>query len=190
MEPGARPTRGRLTNARTGNFIEFLFNPTTVSVSAGSNLSKDPIPGADAPLIRWASGKERSIKFTLQLDGGESLRFRGANLTDLFSNGDNQDDPFETLSIRAELAFFDSFSKPARLDLAGSDGGADKVVLNLGSYFDTVVCYLEDAPIKITHWSPTMAPVRAEVSVSLVEVNPVTVFSDEVSNFDYEGYVR
>jgi hypothetical protein len=77
-----------------------------------------------------------------------------------------------------------------QLVVAGSDGGADKVVLNLGSYFDTVVCYLEDAPIKITHWSPTMAPVRAEVSVSLVEVNPVTVFSDEVSNFDYEGYVR
>ncbi len=161
--------RGRLTNFRTGNYVTFLYNPTSLSETKGNNLSEDAIPGFSDPLIRFASGKARVVTFSLEIDGESRIRRSGVNLL----NG-ARPEPIENalgFSIAGEIEFFQSLEYPVDPSLPGSDGGPDKVVFTLGPMYDGVLCVVEQVPVTITEWDPELNPTRATLNLTLKAIN-------------------
>lgn len=172
--------RGRLTNARTGDFVEFLFNPEEINDDKGTHLLIQTLPGQGEPLVRWLAGKERTISFKLLIDGAESLRRRGVNLL----NGAIPEEygverATNTYSIAAELEFFRQFLYP--VDLSETpEADADQAVFTFGRMYPAVRCYVAEAPIRITQFSVDLDPVRAEISLKLTKVANRQVYSNEI----------
>lgn len=179
--------RGRLTNYRTGNYVEFLYNPTSISKKQGVNLSEDNLPGSSDPLVHFASGKARSVTFSLQLCGESSLRLRGANLTNAIE-ADVEEDPTETLSIAGEIEFYESFTYPVDPELPGSDGGCDKLVFTFGRTIRHFLCVMEELDVNVTQFTPSLQPYRATLNLTLKRVATETTFADRVFAQTYEGY--
>lgn len=184
---GAKVKRGRLTNARTGTFLEFLYNPTEVSESMGVNMSEDNLPGASDPLIHFASGKVRQISFKLDLCGESSLRFRGVNLINAAKN--DVKPPDGTYSIAGEIEFFQSFTFPVNPKFPGADGGNDKAVFTLGRLWDGVLVAVVDVNLKVTEFTPDLEPSRATIDLTLKRVVTETVFADRHFTQSYEGFI-
>jgi len=183
---GRRGARGRITNYRTGTFLEFLYNPTEVTEDFSVTLSEDPLPGASDPIIHFASGKAKAIKFQLQLCGESSLRLRGANLINSARN--DTVNPGATYSIAGEIEFFQSFAYPSDRKAPGSDGGTDKVIFTLGRLWPGILCAQEGLSVKVSEWDPDLNPTRATLDLSYKRVVTETIFSNQVFSVDYPGY--
>lgn len=177
--------RGRFTNYRTGVFIEFLYNPDRITDRKGVNLIVDPIPGQSDALVRFASGRENNISFTLKLCGESSLRRRGIN----FLNGAVAEKPVSvattTYSIAGEIEWFRSFEHPvdpelplraafstssSRLKSDDRFGGPDLVVFTFGRLYQGVLCAVESVDVDIHEFSPELDPTKADLSIALKRV--------------------
>jgi hypothetical protein len=186
--PQQRTARGRITNARTANFVEFLYNPTKISDKKGVNLSEDLIPGFATPLIHYASGKTRVISFSLFLCGESSLRFRGVNLL----NGARPEPVEKALDypITGELDFFRSFEYPVDPSLPGSDGGVDKVLLTYGPRYQALKCIMESADIEETEWNPKAEPTRATISFVFKVPSDAQEYANSIWKPPLEGFAE
>lgn len=185
-----RVARGRITNARTLNFIDFMLNPDTIREKKGSNFSEDAIPGMSDPKQGWNSGKVSLISFQLKLDGDISLRQRGVNLL----NGAEASVPLSeattTLSVAAEIAFFESFQFPVDPGLpfasgagfAGGrrTGGPDKVVFTFGQRYPGVLCWLDVEDIELQVFTPELAPTVATLSLTLRRISDKTRYANSI----------
>jgi hypothetical protein len=176
IDKAKRVKRGRLTNARTAAFVEFAINPSSFKAGNGVNLSEDGIIGTSHPLIRFASGKARTLSFSIQLDGEMTLRRRfpvGNKVVSPFTGDD-----IRTYNIEGELAFYRSFTFP----VAPEDGGGlDKAIFNFGTYCKNVKCWVEDVSEDVTQFSADLDPVAATVRLSLKrDMGDSTVFSRNV----------
>jgi hypothetical protein len=197
-----RADRGRLTNARTGDSLVFAINPNTINMKSGSNLAKDAIPGSSHKLVRWMSGKDRSISFTLALHGEIQLRFgmklnngndpapggqpkatTGTRASVTYgADGQAVDSDPASYSIDSYIKFLESFTFPVDPeDQPGNGGvGCDIVLFSFGPSLRSVPCIVEDLSIKLIEFDQQLNPVQATVDVSLERYVTETVFSHEV----------
>lgn len=171
------PKKGRLTNFRTGDFLEFLYNPTSYKEKAGANHAEDTIPGSSDVLLRWMSGKARTLQFSLSLCGESRLRFSKVNLINQ-ARGDSIDRATR-FGVEGEIEFFESFSYP--VDPAdGGDGGCDKVVFTFGRRHQGTLCVLDEIEIEPTEFTPELDISRATVSFSLKRYTTKTTYSNKI----------
>ena len=189
--------RGRITNARTTEYMEFSLNPTSIKAGVGSNLANDNIPGGSDPLLRWMSGKGRTISFDLQLDGDITLRVMGNQM----ANGANQDAyvpatwgsgkgtpvgaTFSSYSVVGAMAFLDQFCFPVNPDEDGSDfdgsrGGPDRFIFTFGSYFRQVVCIMKDVSHEIEEFDPDLNPTKCKSSITFARYITDTQWASDV----------
>ena len=176
----------RLTNLRTGAFLTFLYNPSSIGIKKGNNWNEEPTPGFADPLIAWASGKVATVKFTLQLCAESRLRLSGVNLTNGLS-------PYTVesgldLDITGEIELFQSWEMPVDPSLPGSDGAPDRLVFNMGPLFRGVVCWLYDLDINVTALGPEGAPARADCNIVLARKHDTARFASHVWTPPTEGF--
>jgi hypothetical protein len=177
----ATPQRGMLTNVRTGASLRFPLNPTKIPYKSGSNTVKDSIPGFSDPIVKWASGKEKSIKLSLHLDAIWSYEHNGG----VFANA--ADPKLATaaaqgvLTIQGELAFLEQFYLPVHPDEAPGNYGPDLVSLTYGPMFGGIICMADgDFSVDITCFTSHMEPSVADVEMTLVRVVAENVYAGSV----------
>lgn len=180
--------KARLTNASTGVFVPFLFNPTTIQRSRKVNVPADAVPGASDPLVRWNSGGEDSISLTIELCGESSLRLRGANLVNS-RESDVEQDPTETLGVDAEIEWLLSFTYPVDPALGRRQAGPDLAIFEYGRAFRYFEGYVIDPEVNHKYFTPDGRTMRASVSLTIRRVVNRTVYADEVYSAGYEGFV-
>jgi hypothetical protein len=82
--------------------------------------------------------------------------------------------------VAGEIQHYRSLLYPVSQEEGGS-GDVDRLVLNYGTLFQQVVCYVSDVDEDITQLSPELEPVAASVRLSLtVDEGPKTIFSNEI----------
>jgi hypothetical protein len=177
--------RGRLTNYRTANFVEFTLNPTQIRDSKGNNMVEQGIPGFSDPFVMWASGKARVISFDLDLCGETRLRTIGNQLTNGASNSNNPETAFG-LTINGELEYYMSMEYPVDPTLPGSDGGPDKFVFTYGGLYRAVLCFVS-VNVVSTEYDPNLDATRGTVSVTLTRLTDKTIYAHEVWSPPVEG---
>jgi len=151
-------TKGRITIVATGEFREFTYNPRTIKGNHGFEFPSMKIPGGSVPLLQGGAGKDLPIKFTLELDGerGYLNRRRGAGNENL------------TLDISDELNWYLAMTYSEGGGLFGDPNSLPPVVLfTFGPFFRGVPCVVEDVDYEIKSFTGTLAPRRADVSISL-----------------------
>lgn len=168
-------TRGRLTNKRTGEVMEFPLNPETIQWKKGSNYVTDPVPGRSHPRHHWMSGKEEQVSFLLRLDGEVSQRVLGINL----QNALNPSITSQPHSVQGEIDFCRALDLPTSKQ-AGGDGATDVVVFNFGPMFRNWEATVEVTPINLMEFDPNLEATRAEVSVVLTRHVGESETSDKV----------
>jgi hypothetical protein len=177
--------RGRITNYRTGDFVNFHLNPSAINEKKGVNLVEDSIPGGSQGLLRWASSKTGVITFSLDLDAEISLRKRGRNMIN-FAEDDTVDDT-QRYSVDAECEFFTAFQFPVDPAILGRSAEPDKALFTFGRAFAGVLCVVESVDIAYREFSPTLCTTKAKVDLTLKRYAVETVFANQV--YDYQGSV-
>lgn len=169
--------RGRITNYRTTEFLEFTYNPHTIHSKGGSNLAEDAIPGFSDPLIRWASGKTKTISFSLELSGEGTLRRSGVPFRNY---AEGQSDEIDSFSVNGEIAFLQSFTYPTDPALPGGSAAPDLLIFRFGPRYPGVLCVMESADDEIIEWSPKLEPVRAKVQITLKRIQNTNQYANTI----------
>ena len=155
--------RGRITNARTKEFLEFHLNPDKVSVTHATNFVTDLVPGSSHALRRWASGGVEECTFNLKLDGDMSLRRFGVVLENSLNPTPNQ--PF---SIQGFLDYLRAFNFPTDpLVDVGGDGGTDQAIFNFGSRFRNWPCDIQVTKEDLTEFGSDLVPTAGTMDIKL-----------------------
>lgn len=181
FSPWATPQRGRLTNVRTGASFQFPLNPTKMPYKGGSNLVKDAVPGFSDPIVKWASGKEKSVKLSLHLDALWSYQHNGGvfanaadpSLVDAAARG--------VLTIQGEIAFLAQFYLPVDPDEASANYGPDLVSLTYGTLFGGTIYMADgDFSVDVTCFTGLGEPSVADVEMTLVRVQAANEYSNDM----------
>lgn len=170
-------TKGRITNARTGVSKVFSINPHTVKTKNGVHLTEDPIPGFSDALLRFAAGKARDIRFTLDIDGEMTLRKIGVQTLNV---NQPERDVYASFSISGEIEWYESFTFPVDPTLAGSDGGLDIAIFSMGTHLNGIQCFIEEVETEITEWDPTLEPTKAKLHIVMKRIADENRFADTV----------
>lgn len=180
----ANVKRGRITNFRTGNWIEFLLNPASISEKKSANFAEDDLPGGADSLLRWMSGKCNVITVTLQLDGEIGIRRRGQNLV----NTAQGDSPGNVgYSVAAEIEWYEHFLYPVSPEQPGSKRAPDKVIFSFGRRYKKTLCTVCDFDLQVTEFSPELDPTKATISLTLKRVETVQRFAHQIFSFNGES---
>ena len=174
------PTRGFLVSVGLTPeiLVEFQYNPTTLSDRRAVTYVTLNAPGLLLPVRQYNQGGDRTLSFTVRIDG-------------VFQGPADDQIPIERGedgSIQPELNKYRAFLYPqvyssgkSWQDAAGSfaplyDGVqqfASPPLCRFGYGQDRVVdCIVTDVSISETLFNAELAPVRADVSVTLVELSP------------------
>ncbi len=174
--------RGRITNFRTGYFLEFAVNPADVEQDKTAVLLIDPLPGNADPTVDWIASSANEVKFSLYLDAELRLRltqaqlFNGAPTVNEYQSKDAD----IIYSVSGELEFFEQFLYPVHPEVRGGEGRPDLAVLNYGRRYQGVVLELKSFKEKVSEWSPSNDPTKAKLDLEWVRVNPRSRFSGDV----------
>ncbi len=179
--------RGRLTNFRTGNFLEFIYNPVKVGDRKGVNLAEDAVPGFSDPMVRFASGKARILTFSLQLCGESRIRKYGNNIINGAENNADFLENAGSFSIAGEIEWYQSMEYPVDPSLPGSDGGLDKFVFTMGRLYPGVLCYVA-VDVQVTQFDPELNPTMAEASLTLTQIAYNQQWANHVWSPPIEGF--
>jgi Contractile injection system tube protein len=173
------PARGflRSVGVTPEILVEFQYNPTQLTDKRSVNYSTVNAPGQLMPLRYYNQGGERTITFTTQIDG----LFRGPvdNPSPIATDADG--------GIAPELNKYRAFLYPQRDDW--EDAGFSFVPLYTDELeFTTpptaqfgfgergepevIDCVVTEVSVQETLFNENLAPLRAEVSVTLVELVP------------------
>lgn len=169
------PVKGMLTNMRTGENLTFGINPSEIDYEHSANVSEDAIPGFSDPLLRFASGKTKVIKFKLQLSGEMRLRYG----VQQFPNGADGSTGGTNYSIKGELDFLEAACSPTD-PAAGGDGGLDRFAFTFGSKFPSVAVFVCDAPSKLKRFDSQLNPTEADVNLVLKRVQDQSVYASRI----------
>lgn len=171
-----RVKRMRLVNYRTGDGLEFSFNPKEVSEDFVANISVDDTPGQSDGIVRFASGKAKEIKFTLKLSGERRIRMFG----DRFGNeADPILIPEGSYSVRGEIAFITQFVFPTDPE-DGGDGASDLVVFTAGPQWPGVLCAMKSSPLKAQEFDEDLDVTDAEIDIVLIRKVDRNRFSNTI----------
>lgn len=164
-------TKGRLTERETGRYREFSLNPAEISDSAGANYGKHTIPGMSAAAKQFGSGKDRTISFTLRLDGDIGKREIRATLP----NGINQD-------VSEELLWYRQFVY-GRPNARSQTGLAPAVLLfSFGRMYQGVPVVMTQCDARIVEWTKTLDPKRVDLALTFEEVLLRDVGASDIYN--------
>jgi hypothetical protein len=174
------PARGCLRSVGVSPqiLVEFQYNPTQLTDKRSVTYATINAPGQLMPLRHFNQGGDRTITFTTQVDGRDADFSAGSIAT---ADGG---------SIVPELNKYRAFLYPQRDDW--EDAGFSFVPLYrneerfasppaaqfaFGEHGEPHVidCVVTDVSIQETHFNDNLAPLRAEVSVTLVELVPYAI---------------
>lgn len=166
MAFGEKPNlvRGRFTVPARGASKRFMFNPTTLSDTKGTQFASIQTPGGSHPVQQFSGGKERVISFTLYLDGDRG-RFGRQN-----ANTD--------VDVGPDLVFYRSLEYPGEYTYGDITAVYPHIILfSYGYLYNQIPCLLKKADWNITAMTPDLRPMRAEVAIQLSE------FPDKSMNY-------
>lgn len=169
--------------------VHFQYNPTTISDKRAINYATVTAPGVLLPTRQYVQGGDRTISFSVHVDGlfhgpAEGSDARGAAPAagaDMIARGQNG-------SILPELNKYRAFLYPQ--SPRWGDAGATFMPLydtlkdfappplarfgfGFGQGEERVLdCVVTDVSIDETLFNADLAPVRADVSITLVELSP------------------
>lgn len=171
--------RGRFTNVRTFESMEFAINPTKIKEKKGANLIEDPLPGQSDPLVRWASGKTSAITIQLELDAEMTYRRFAARHANYASDGEAVP---EVWTVDGEIAFIEQFQFPVGDEdgVGGEAFGPDLIAFTFGPRYPGVVCALDDLDIDIEEWTPDLRPTKAKLNIVLKRQVTTNRFSNTI----------
>lgn len=174
-----RPVRGCLISVGVSPqiVIDFQFNPTNLADKRTANYAPLAAPGALLPSRQYTSGGDRTLTFTVTIDGMSVDRLDGPRI-----------DVDEDGGIGPELTKYRALAYPRTPDWQNaaylSDGftglyaGQEPAIFTsppqvMFGFGDQVIdCLVTEISITETLFTPTLAPLRAEVAVTLSELNP------------------
>ncbi|MGH2933881.1 MAG: hypothetical protein ACRDL2_05120 [Gaiellaceae bacterium] len=164
--------------------VHFQYNPTTISDKRAINYATISAPGVLLPTRQYTQGGDRTISFSIHVDGlfhgpAEGSDARDAPLAtgaDMIARGDNN-------SILPELNKYRAFLYP-QTD-RWKEAGATFTPLydelrpfmpppraRLAFKERVIDCIVTEISIEETLFNSNLAPVRADVSVTIVELAP------------------
>jgi len=164
------PTRGFLyKQGEDPLFVEFQYNPTSISDKRSVEYASITAPALLMPVKQYTQGGDRVISFSIKIDG----LFEGPIQIDKDENG----------SITPELNKYRAFLYPDTSNWR--DAGASFVSLYddarefkapptcLFGFGDRVIeCIVTEVGINETLFNLDLAPLRADVSITLQEIIP------------------
>lgn len=174
-------SRARITNYRTGQFVELSLNPGEVGKKLGSEITSESSPGRSDPMKKWASGKGTDVDFTILVHALAHYEKFGIQIINEAQNDFLQD--AEGWSIAGQLEFYEAFHFPSDPDLPGGTGGGDFLVFTMGRYFRSAKYLCTDLDIKIKEWNEDLDPTMAEVSFKITRVEEEQRFSNQIFSF-------
>ena len=169
--------------------VHFQYNPTTLSDKRAINYATVTAPGVLMPTRQYVQGGDRTISFSVHVDGlfhgpAEGSDARGqapAAGADMIERADNGSIVPELNKYRAFLypqsgrwneagatfaplyAELRDFTPPPRARFGFGFGPGSERVID---------CVVTDISIDETLFNSELAPVRADVSITLVELTP------------------
>lgn len=169
--------------------VHFQYNPTTISDKRAINYATISAPGVLLPTRQYTQGGDRTLSFSVHVDGlfhgpAEGSDARDAPPAagaDMIARGDNSSIVPELNKYRAFLypqtqrwqeagatfaPLYDElrpFTPPPRARFGFGFGTGSERVID---------CIVTDVSIDETLFNSDLAPVRADVSVTLVELAP------------------
>lgn len=173
-----RPVRGCLISIGVSPqiVVNFQFNPTNLADKRTASYAPLAAPGALLPSRQYTSGGDRTLSFTVTVDG---------------MSADQLDDPRIDVDddggIEPELTKYRALAYPRTPEWQNaaylSDGftslyaGQDTVFtsppqVRFGFGDRVIDCLVTELSITETLFTPTLAPLRADVAVTLSELNP------------------
>jgi len=184
MAQSPQPDRGRIIHVKSRIEREFSFNPTTVNVKHGWDWGQHRIPGHSSPLLSGGTGRERTISFTLRLDGDRSTSNKRRSIV-----GDDVDAYYDLgeFDVSDEIAFYEALTYPEPPDVEFGGVGLATIartppvlIFTLGSMFQRVSCVCSEVDVTVSHWTPQMEPVRADIQLTLLAYDRRTVTTYDV----------
>ncbi|MFI6289876.1 hypothetical protein ACIBCM_34960 [Streptomyces sp. NPDC051018] len=165
--------------------IEFQYNPTQLSDKRAVGYATLNAPGQLLPLRQYTQGGDRTISFTVRVDG----LFAGPADDQIPISKDPEG------GIAPELNKYRALVWPANRDwqsaggsFAGLYAGTDRFVSPPDCVFGfgdrTIDCVVTEIGITELLFTPGLAPLRADVAVTLVERTP---YDDVVSPAPLQG---
>ena len=173
-----RPVRGCLISVGVSPriVVYFQFNPTNLADKRSASYASLTAPGALLPSRQYTSGGDRTLSFTVTVDGmsvdhdnpgidvdkddggiePELTKYRALAYprTPDWQNAAHRSDGFTGLYARRDTVF----TSPPQV---------------LFGFGDRVIdCLVTEISITETLFTPTLAPLRADVAVTLNELNP------------------
>lgn len=143
--------KAKLKNLETGEYFPFQYNPEETEDNPGqANYAVVPVPGLGDPLLQFASGAARVIRFTLLLnDFGENER--------------------PLFSVEEAIALLQSWKEPVAQSTAVFQMGyAPPLLLLVWPGMGAVTCVLVNCPARRVKFRPgTLHAIRAFVDVEL-----------------------
>jgi hypothetical protein len=169
------PVRGFLCSVGVDPeiLVEFQYNPTQLSDKRSVNYATLNAPGQLMPVRQYSRGGDRTISFTLRIDG----LFKGPADDEIDIAKD------EDGSIAPELNKYRAFLYPqtARWQEAGASfvplyddtqHFASPPTCRFGFGNRVIDCIVTEVSITELLFNSELAPLRADVSVTLVELAP------------------
>lgn len=174
MSGSPQVVKGRFTRLMDGDYRSFSLNPNDLSDTHGYNYPKATVGGASHPMIQAGSGKSRIITFTLRLDAdiGYRLKRRNQNNTGVTKDrggyGRENAALGQVMSVADELAWYEHFTYPVGNARLGEQDAFPPVLLfSFGERYQGTPCVMLDHKANVLQWSPTLSPVRADISLTL-----------------------
>ncbi|HEX8073052.1 MAG TPA: hypothetical protein VF546_24105 [Pyrinomonadaceae bacterium] len=173
--------------------VEFQYNPTQVADKRSVNYATVNAPAQLLPIRQYSRGGDRTLSFTVRLDG--LFRDDGGFLDNEVVERRTLIDTDPDLGILPELNKYRAFLYP-RTDvpntLSWTEAGASFIPL----YSDTqqftspprclfglgqdrvVECIVTEVNVTETLFASNLAPLRADVAVTLVEYSPYETITE------------
>jgi hypothetical protein len=171
----SKPLKGRITLLESPDRIdlkEFIWNPTTVNDTKTVNWGTANVAGASHPVYQFGSGGERVISMELQFDAIRSGLYNGQGLLDLTE----------------ELRWYRSLTYPTAYATAFSKVSPPRISFSFGTMWDGVICVVKKADPRVLMFSEKLLPLRATVSLEMVEVvTKSQIYSDVYKSDSYNG---
>jgi Contractile injection system tube protein len=176
----ALPKRGFLASVGVpgGNdvMVRFQFNPLSVEDSRRISYATLNAPCMLMPVRQYTAGGDRTISFTVAIDGLFAGQAEDSVKIDLDPSG----------SIQPEIDKYRAFVYPQHAQWANAtkaEGGFASIYRDVDRFtappscrfgfgHRVVECVVSEVDVKATLFNADLEPLRAEVAVSLVEIVP------------------
>jgi hypothetical protein len=184
MFTALRPVRGCLASVGVTPriLVRFQFNPTSLADKHAATYASLTAPGALLPTRQYTTGGDRTLGFTVTVDGMSAHDLAGPDIA-LDAGG----------GIGPELTKYRALTYPRTSDWQDASDRSDgftglyegqetvfaappEVLFGFGD--QVISCLVTDVTITQTLFTAELAPLRADVAVSLAELNPYQLRPD------------